>query len=219
VALRRGVRSPFRPDDELHAGDREDEEGRRGRTGVLGSGAAAGAAGQTAAQAGGDTGAQASGETGVQAGGEAQAGAADAAPRVEIDLDGIELRVREVPVEPGNYSGLAANDDALFYLSREGAGSGGGTDLMALPFDKDDPEPVTVVENVRSAELSMDGAKILVRRGDDFFVIDARAQEAGNRLDDARVDLRGWSFRPDRRLRRRAVGAAHQRARRRPAQR
>ena len=114
---------------------------------------------------------------------------------IEIDLDGIARRAREVPVEPGNYFGLQANEHALFYLSRVGAGAGASMNLMALPFDGDDPDAVTVVEGVRQAELSLDGEKLLVRRGDDFFVLEARPRAAGNGLDDSKVDLDAWAFR------------------------
>jgi tricorn protease len=50
-----------------------------------------------------------------------------------------------------------------------------------------------VVERARQFEISADGTKLLVRRGDDLYVIDARASKA-NDLDDSRVDLSGWSF-------------------------
>jgi len=162
VALREGVRSPFRPADELTGAEDDDASGggRRGDAAEDGE----------------------------------QADEADIAA-VEIDLDGIDRRVREVPVDPGNYSGLRANDRALFYTSREsGGGFGGGGNLMGLPFDSEDPEPVAVVEGVRSVEMSADGAKILVRRGNNLYIIDARPQAVGNRIDDSQVNLQGWSF-------------------------
>ncbi len=184
VALRRGLRSPFRPDDEL-AGDQDRSVGRSDRRG--GSGNAMEAGGNAAGSGGAARDEEATGP---------------AVQPVEIDLDGIERRVREVPVEPGNYSGLQVNDTAIFYISRQAGGGfgggrgggGGGTDLMALPFDSEDPEPVTVVEGIRSAEMSLDGDKILVRRGNNFYVIDARAQTIGDRINDAQVDLAGWAF-------------------------
>ncbi len=183
VALRRGLRSPFRPDDELAPdADNGDDRGSRGRDNANG------------ARGGGDAGGADREDDAVQAAGAGAEGGETIAP-VEIDLEGIDRRVREVPIEPGNYSGLQVTDDAIFYLSRQaGGGFGGGADLMALPFDSEDPEPVTVVEGVRSAELAADGEKVLVRRGNNFYVIDARAQAVGNRIDDAQVSMQGWSF-------------------------
>jgi tricorn protease len=52
---------------------------------------------------------------------------------VVVDLDGIERRVKRVPVPAGNYSGLAANGDALFWMSR-GSGQGAPTNLMGHLF-------------------------------------------------------------------------------------
>ena len=170
VTLRRGLRSPFRPADELME--------TRGGSPPGGAPSASDVARHSEEQARAQ---------------DAEDPSTDEA--IEIDLDGIERRVREVPVEPGNYAGLQANEHALFYLSRVGAGAGASTNLMALPFDSDDPDPVTVVEGVRQAELSLDGEKLLVRRRDDFFVLEARPQAAGNGLDDSKVDLDAWAFR------------------------
>jgi tricorn protease len=175
VALRRGLRSPFRPDDEL-AGDDDSRNGRATRR--AGDGARGGNGQATGGGIGQDEPVESS-----------------EVPPVEIDLDGIDRRVREVPLEPGNYSGLRVNDSAVFFASREaGGGFGGGASLMALPFDSEDPEPVTVVEGIRSAEMSANGDKILVRRGNNMYVIDARAQAVGNRINDAQVNLGGWAF-------------------------
>jgi len=178
VALRQGLRSPFRPDDELATDD--DSGGGRGGRGDARSGGGSGA-----------------GEDEAQTEGEAAEAREPTVEPIEIDLDGIDRRVREVPVAPGNYSGLQANGSALFYRSRTGTGFGGGSDLMALTFDNDDPEPITVAEGVRSAEMSLDGNKILVRRGNNFLIIDARAQAVGNRINDSQVSLTGWAFSMD----------------------
>ena len=171
VALRRGLRSPFRPADELMAA----------RGGPRSGGAAS---------SGNDDAQHAEGQAEGQ-----DAEDASTTEAIEIDLDGIERRLREVPVEPGTYAALQANERALFYLSRVGAGSAASANLMALPFDSDDADPVTVVERARQAELSLDGEKLLVRRGDDFFILDARPRAAGNQLDDGKIDLDAWAFR------------------------
>ncbi len=178
VALRRGLRSPFRPADELMDAN---GDGTRG-----GGGAARteGADDQEPGADAEDTAGQESKET-------------SSSNALQIDLDAIDRRVREVPVEPGNYGALRANDDALFYLSRSGTGFGGSADLMALPFTNEDPEPVTVLENARQAQMSLDGEKILVRRGNNFYVVNARPQPIGDRLGDSQIDLNGWSFRMD----------------------
>ncbi len=128
-------------------------------------------------------------ESGATKGGAAESGAA--AP-IRIALDGIQRRVRRVPVEAGNYGALSANGTALFYLSRE-AGQFGGGNLVALPITADDPKPVVVAEGVTGYELSGDGKKLLLRQRDALYVVDAKASKPGN-LQDGRVDLSGWKF-------------------------
>jgi tricorn protease len=164
IALREGLRSPFRPDDELSPADEGGGDGRGGRDG---------------GQAGGE-------------GGQAGEGEAEGVEPIQIDLDGIERRVRQVPVAAGNYSYLTAGDRALFFLDRD-SGPSPRSHLMGLAIDNDDPEPKRIVENIRSFEVSQNDKKILVRRGNDLFVIDARPQPLDN-LDENRVDLSGWTF-------------------------
>lgn len=123
---------------------------------------------------------------------EARGGGAAAPTPVVIDLDGIQARLRRVPVDAGNYGNLKANGSALFYSSRE-AGQFGGGDLVALPITNDDPKPVVVAEGTGGFELSGDGSRLLIRQRDNLFVVAARAQKPGN-LQDGRVDLTGWRF-------------------------
>ena len=111
---------------------------------------------------------------------------------VRIDLDGLPLRLRRVPVPSGNYGWLALNGEALFYTSA-GSGAGANTDLVALRIGNEKPEPVVVVDAIRSAELSGNGKKVLIRKGTNLHVIDARPAKVAN-VNDSRVDLTGWRF-------------------------
>lgn len=123
----------------------------------------------------------------------------DSTPKpVRIDLEGLPLRIRRVPVPSGNYGALQLGNDALFFTLR-GSGATAKTDLVALKITNDKPVPVVVMDDVRSAELSGNGRRILVRKGDNFHVIDARAERA-DRTDDGKVDLAGWTFPIDTRL-------------------
>lgn len=117
----------------------------------------------------------------------------DGAVRVEIDLDGLRRRVREVPVAPGNYSSLAATKQALFFASRDGRGPGDLAAVKIEPPEGRQLKVVTVVEGIRAFELSADGKRMMVRRGDNLYVLDARPQKASD-LQEHQVDLRGWSF-------------------------
>jgi tricorn protease len=150
IALRSGLRSPFRPDDELMTEQAAPPEaGPTGKTGATG------------------------------------------AKPVTIEIGGLARRLLRVPVAAGNYRALAVNGDALFLLSRE-SGPDASTHLVAVKITNRDPKPEQVVETVRSYEMSQDGKKLLVRKGSDLYVIDAKPAKAN--LADARVDLRGWTF-------------------------
>jgi len=111
---------------------------------------------------------------------------------VQIDVDGLPLRIRRVPVPSGNFDGLAVNSEAMFYTAR-GSGADAKTDLTALKIGNEKPEPVVVIDDIRSAELSGNGKKILVRKGTNLHVIDARAVKIAN-ANDSKVDLTGWTF-------------------------
>ena len=95
VALQRGVRSPFRPEDELTL------EKKR-------------AASKTSKK--GDSKGSASND-------KAKPSATKARTPVKIDLDGLARRARRVPVGNGNFGSLAVNDKALFWLQRGRSGS------------------------------------------------------------------------------------------------
>ncbi|MDP2959525.1 MAG: S41 family peptidase [Longimicrobiales bacterium] len=140
-------------------------------------------------------GASASAGAPAAAGGSARTSAAPTPAPVLIVLDGIQRRVRRVPVEAGNYGNLSANGAALFYLARD-AGQFGGGNLTALPIGADEPKPVVLADGVSAFELSGDGEKLLLRQRDALVVVDAKAQKPAN-LQDGRVDLSGWKFSMD----------------------
>ena len=154
VALRKGLRSPFMPNDELAPSDgEEDDENRNGDR-------------------------EAQNEEPVEP--------------IQIDLAGLDRRVKQVPIPSGNYSSLEVNEDALFFRAR-GSGGGAETHLMAVELDNEDIEAKQVVEGVGFFEMSMDGKKLLVRKGNDIYVIDAEPSSVSD-LNDHRVDLGGWTF-------------------------
>ncbi len=84
--------------------------------------------------------------------------------KVEIDLDGLAERLERVPVPPGNYARLAVNDKGLFWLSRP-AGETRSV-LQGVAFARENVEVKTVADGVQSYELSLDGKKLLIVRGD-----------------------------------------------------
>lgn len=87
----------------------------------------------------------------------------------DVVLAGIEKRLIEVPVPAGNYDHLAVNDKGLFWLSHP---TGGEPTLLAAPL-AEKPGVNTVAAGVRGFEMSKDGSKLLVRKGDELHVTDA----------------------------------------------
>jgi len=111
---------------------------------------------------------------------------------VQVELDGLMDRVKQVPVPAGNYRGLEVNDGALFFSDSE-AGQYGGGSLKAVAITREDPKIVTVADGVSGWELSDDGKKVMIRQRSDLFVTDARAAKASD-LSEDKVDLSGWAF-------------------------
>ena len=169
VALAAGLRSPFRPADELL---REDSA----RT-AKPAGAAPAATTARGRRPAADT---------------AHA-AADTGHTVTVTLPGLQDRLYEVPVPPGNYGGLAANQGRLFWISRETSVEG-KLGVMALDVKSDPGEPARIADDVRDFELSADGKKLLVRKADELHVIDASAGADAALGAKTRVNLSGWTF-------------------------
>lgn len=152
LSLQQGVRSPFKPDDELV--EEAENKGEKGE--------------------------------------DDRGGKKDTTPAIKIDVDGIQRRIREVPVAPGNLGGLAVNDKALFWVER-GPSFGSPVLLKAIPISNKETEVVAVMDGIRSYEMSADGKKFLVRKGSSFYVIDAAARKVSN-LKGKDIDLNGWNF-------------------------
>lgn len=180
VALKRGERSPFQADDEL--------QGAKG----------GGAAPKSGEKAAADTPAGATPAPAAPAAGAAKPEAAAAVPAVQVDAEGLETRLIEVPVPQGNYSSLSVDAKRLYFISRP-TGRDGKVALKTLALDNKKPEPETFVEEPASYELSLDGKKILFRKGREFYIVDAAAKAPGD-LSKAAVPLRDWTFSLDPRL-------------------
>lgn len=99
---------------------------------------------------------------------------------VKIDWDGLINRIVLFPKEAGNYSGLAAVEGKLYYFTRDIRGWKGDPH-----GDEDDPAVALhcydikkqkdhkVVDDARGYMLSLDRKKLVVRKKDDFVMLDA----------------------------------------------
>ncbi len=175
LSLARGARSPFQADDEVYAaGNAEKAAARPADT------PATAAAPASPAPAPAPT---------------AKAPAKPATAVVTVDADGLERRILEVPVPAGNYSVLSADAKRLYFISRP-TGRDGKVALKTLAIDNKKAEPDTFIEEPQSYELSLDGKKLLLRKGREFYVVDAGAK-APPALSKLAVPLRDWTFRLD----------------------
>ncbi|MDE3171678.1 MAG: PDZ domain-containing protein, partial [Gemmatimonadota bacterium] len=75
-------------------------------------------------------------------------------------------------------------------------GAAGGAQLMSFPIGNRPARPEPYAVGVRQYELSMDGRKIMVRRGNAFYVFDAGAKAPVDSARD-RVDLSHWTIHVD----------------------
>ncbi|MBD0778047.1 PD40 domain-containing protein [Maribacter sp. ANRC-HE7] len=146
IALQKGTRSPFRPDDELVPKTKKDDEKEKGKEKV----------------------------------------------NVIVDQEGIVERIQEVPLKPGNYRGLAVTKEAIYTLVSE-TGVDAKTHLGVLKIDKEEVKLKTMVEDVRSFNMTADGKKLLVRQKNNFYMVDAGTDKVSS-LNDHKIDLSGWKF-------------------------
>lgn len=92
---------------------------------------------------------------------------------VEIDFADIERRVILLPPDAGNYGEMTATEDFLFYVRLPNAGSG-QSESKLLAFDFKERKEETVLDNVNAFALSADRKKLLVNRGPQWAVVDAK---------------------------------------------
>ncbi len=127
---------------------------------------------------------------------------------IRIDFDGLAGRIAEVPVPPGNYTGLRAIPGKLHFLGIENRG------MMPPDGDEDGegPEPATLftydiekeklsalASGVLGYDVSLDNKVLVYRTKEGFLRVEAGATSAPkpDESPDARIDLSGWSVRID----------------------
>jgi tricorn protease len=113
------------------------------------------------------------GDVGAQDADEAEA---DEAEPVEIDLDGFESRLVQLPPDVGNYTDLHATDGKLVYRRLPRTGSGEDESPLVY-YDLEEREEKTVLEDVDGFVVSADGKKTLVASGDRFAIIDLKPDQ------------------------------------------
>jgi tricorn protease len=187
-ALTLGLRSPFLPSDELHPESQEKKDEEK---------AADEKAKDVKAVAEGKRPADAD-KSAVEKKEEKKEEAKDKKPaEVKIDFTDLASRLSEVPAPPGNYDSLQATEKRLCWLNASDD-RGEHLSLQCLDIANKGDEIDTVLSDVKSYEISLDRKKTLVRKGDDFYVLDSAAKAAAladpKVLPKAAINLSHWTI-------------------------
>ena len=115
-------------------------------------------------------------------------------PTVSIDFEGLSDRLSEVPVPPGNYSSLEAGENQLCWLSRDDDAEPKNA-LECFGIGNSGEKPATILPDVRRFEISMNRKKMLVREGNNFYILDVAAKPADPReLAKNKIDMSHWQL-------------------------
>jgi tricorn protease len=98
-----------------------------------------------------------------------------AKPPLRIDRTGLIGREQMLKAPNGNYQGLQASAEAVFYAATTGGRGGGGFELRMLGLDAD--KETTIARGLNGYRLSGDGKSVLARQGDKFAVLEAKADQ------------------------------------------
>ena len=115
----------------------------------------------------------------------------DRSDDVKIDVAGIQQRLIEAPIPPGNYNSLAVNDKSLFWLATPAGAK--KSSLKGADIADKDVEIKNLTDDVQSFEMSNDGKKLLIEKEDSLYVIDATVAEAVD-LAKKEVPLSNWTL-------------------------
>ncbi len=111
---------------------------------------------------------------------------------VRIDQTGIQTRIEEVPIAAGNYNGLEVNEKALYLLTQE-TGVNAKSHLAVVKIDTKKLSLTTMVPDIDSFSMTANGEKILVKKGQSYYMIDAGSSKVSD-LSENKIDLSEWKF-------------------------
>ncbi|RMF83682.1 MAG: hypothetical protein D6744_04240, partial [Planctomycetota bacterium] len=95
---------------------------------------------------------------------------------LKIDLEGFERRAIPLPVDRGNFYGLHFNDKGhLIYVRGPARGLSGEPAIKIFDFKDEDHKEKEVLGNAGGVSISADGKKLLVSRGRQMAIVDAKA--------------------------------------------
>lgn len=95
---------------------------------------------------------------------------------VEIDIEGFENRLVILPETAGNYTNVQAVKGMVVYQKFPNSGSGESEPAIKY-FDLEEREIKTVISGANGFQISADGNKMLVSKGNSMAVIDVKADQ------------------------------------------
>jgi tricorn protease len=118
-------------------------------------------------------------------------------PVVNIDFTDITTRLNEVPVPPGNYSDLQLTEKRLCWLDRTTEAQP-KRNLQCVDIANKGEAPETIWGDVKGYEISQDRKKLLIAKGDDFYILDSDLKPStvndSKVIGKAKIDMGRWSI-------------------------
>ncbi len=117
---------------------------------------------------------------------------------IQIDLEGIDQRIVGVPIKSGNYAGLTAAKDKIFYLSMPAIyerGSDSKPQNELHMYDIKEREDETILSGINNYDISQEGDKIIYKSGNTYGIIDAKSGK--NKVGDGKINTGGMEMKVD----------------------
>ncbi len=118
-------------------------------------------------------------------------------PEVKINFTEMSLRLSEVPAPPGNYGNLQATEKRLCWLN-DPDNTQKHLAMQCIDVANNGDDIDTVMSDVKNFEIAQNRKKLLVRKGEDFFIFDSDVKAAGladpKALAKASINISRWTF-------------------------
>ncbi|MDA3928126.1 MAG: S41 family peptidase [Prolixibacteraceae bacterium] len=114
---------------------------------------------------------------------------------IAFDFVNISDKLIEVPVPAHNIFGLSCTKKHIYWIQRE-INEPSNLKLYSIKISNEkENKPIEVADKIRSYELSANGKKLLIRKKDGIYVLDANGAKVD--FKNAKVDLKDWIFKVD----------------------
>ena len=113
---------------------------------------------------------------------------------IEIDFDGMESRVIELPIQAGDFGRLHCVEGKLLFVRRlpRGARKPGESSGRLLYFALKEREEKTVLDSIDDYDVSANGKKILYRTGGSYGIVDVGENKKNSDGRIASGSLKAW---------------------------